>query len=541
MYSIQHLLDRFDGLKTGRSNFEYIWQEIADNLLGRRDFVTKRSPGERRDHRIYDSTAFKSTELLSAALHSMLTNTESTWFGLSLEDMDRMRHPDAVKWMEAATEITAISFSRPQANFTPQAHELYFDLVAFGTGAQYIEEVATQGAMFSSRPLQETYISEDRFGRVDTVFRKFELTARNAVAAFPDPGMGPRRFVHEGKPDELFEFLHVVLPNDQLVPGNKDWTGMPYSEYYISIQDKAPTQPVRGHWEMPYQTPRWVKDAGEMYGRGPGVVALPDAMMLNEMSRTTLKGAQKAVDPPGYMPNDGILSNLRFQPGGITIVDSNFFERTNGQPISFQQQVANVGLGVEMEERRAKSVQRAFHHELLQMFEDPRMTATQVLELSRTAQRLLSPVLGRQRVEYLEPMVERVFGINLRMGKFPEIPDVLQGQDIKIDYISPVSRAQKADEANAVTRVLSQALEVAQVDPSVMDNFDLDATFRYLAEANNVPSKVMSDPRVMKALREARAKQQEAQRKHEMMMEAGQMAARLEPGMAKAEQMRAAA
>src|SRR3546814_4077959 len=71
---------------------------------------------------------------------------------------------------------------------------------------------------------------------------------------------------------------------------------------------------------MPYMVPRWSKDAGEIYGRSPGWNALPDQKMLNEMSRTVLKAAQKAVDPPLMVADDGVLMPLRTHPGGINVV-----------------------------------------------------------------------------------------------------------------------------------------------------------------------------------------------------------------------------
>jgi hypothetical protein len=542
-YTPKELLTWYEALKTTRGNFETQWQRIADNMIGRRNFIAKTTPGQDRNWRIFDTTAFESLELLSSALHSMLTNTEARWFGISLEDPELSKHPDAALWLEQSTNLMRVAFSRPNANFTPQAHELYFDLVAFGTGNQFISNQEGEGAFFSTRPLSECYLSENVAGIVDTVFRCFEMTARQAFELFGEDDL-PEEAVkafEDGKFEQKAEYLHVVLPNPQIIPGNVDWTGMPFVSFHIDIRHKAFIGDIRGFWEMPYQTPRWEKDSGEIYGRGPGMVALPDVMMLNEMSRTTLKGAQKAVDPPSFVPNDGILSNIHLAPGGVTVVDAQLFRESRGQPVTWMPQSSNVNLGVEMENRRATQIRRAFHHELLQMFEDPRMTATQVLELSRTAQRMLSPVLGRQRVEYLEPMIERVFGIMLRAGQLPPIPDVLGGQSIKIDYISPVARAQKADEAGAVTRVLSQAMEASSVDPTVMDNFDLDVAFRFIAESNSIPSTILRDPRLVQAIRQQRAEQQEAQRKFEQAQQAAETGARLIPAVAKAEQLQAEA
>ncbi len=521
----EDLLRRFTDLENNRHTFENQWQEIADHMLGRRQFTTRDEiPGRKRMQRIYDTTAVNSVERLSAALHSLLTNTESRWFGITLEDFDRAKHPDAMFWLENATMRMRTEFERPDAGFTPQVHEMYYDLVALGTGVMFVEDLPGSGARFSSRPLAEIFLSENSAGRVDTVYRQFRLTHRQAMELWPNNPPREAAKMVEKKPEARADYLHSVFPNPVFIPGNLDASGKPFASVYLDKKDKDFIGDVGGFEEMPFLTPRWNKDSGEVHGRGPGVVALADAKMLNEISRTTLKGAMKAVDPPMYIPNDGISSNLNNMPGGVSTFDQNYLLQSRGQPVMFAPQAANVGLGVEMEERRANSIRRAFHHELLQMFEDPRMTATQVLELSRTAQRLLSPVLGRQRVEFLEPMLERVFGIMFRAGKFLPVPEVLQGQRIKIDYVSPVSRAQKADEANAVTRVLAQAVELSSVSEGVLDNFNIDEAIRFVAQQNQVPIRLMNDPRIVQQIREQRAAEQARQQQLALAMEAAKVA-----------------
>ena len=55
-------------------------------------------------------------------------------------------------------------------------------LGAFGTGALFIESSA-EGLRYRSIHLGEICIAENHQGVVDTVFRKFQLAARQAVLA----------------------------------------------------------------------------------------------------------------------------------------------------------------------------------------------------------------------------------------------------------------------------------------------------------------------------------------------------------------------
>ena len=66
-----------------------------------------------------------------------------------------------------------------RSNFQQEIHELYYDLVVFGTAALAIEKEMGQDIRFSARHIAEIYIAENHEGRVDTVYRKYELTAKS--------------------------------------------------------------------------------------------------------------------------------------------------------------------------------------------------------------------------------------------------------------------------------------------------------------------------------------------------------------------------
>lgn len=59
-------------------------------------------------------------------------------------------------------------------------------------------------------------------------------------------------------------------------------------------------------------------------------------------------------------------------------------------------------------------------------------------------------------------------------------------------------------------RTLETVLPLAEADPSVLDNFDLDEISRTLGEVNGMQSKLMRDVDAVLAIRDQRAKQQAA-------------------------------
>ena len=530
------LCRQFSDAQDRRRNWENLWQEIADHALMRRDFTVKREPGRQRGVRVYDTTSRDSNNLLAAALHSLLTNPATRWFDLRYMSEDLNEMDEAVWYLDQIKTLALNAFSRPQSGFTTQIAEVYNDLPGFGTGVMFIQEDIEHGPKFVSRPLSETFIDVDESGRIAVVFRNFQMRAWQAIEFFGEDDL-PEKIVKAAKADsnQEFEFLHIVQRRALPIPGNLDASGMPWESVYISMDGKDIVR-EGGFWENPYMVARWTVDAGEIYGRGPGVDALPEQKMLNAMWRTYIRNAEKAVDPPLLVDDDGVLpgSQLRVTPSSQIVVRN---DGGGGDPVRYLESRAQFPWASDIIESRSRKIEKAFHSEIIQAFQDPRMTATQVIELARLSQRILSPVLGRMQVELLEPMIERVIGILSRRPDFPAPPDFLGGEELKIEYVSPVARAQKASESQAILDSFSAAAAVSEADPSVMDNVDLDVAIRKIFEGNGVPVQVLRQRDDVAEIREAQAQLAEQQQQQEQMAQGGDTIAKLLPGIAKLSEM----
>jgi hypothetical protein len=498
----------------------------------RRDFTVQREPGRQRGIRVYDTTSRDSNNLLAAALHSLLTNPATKWFDLQFIAEELNEIDEATFYLDQVKTLALNAFSRPQSGFTTNIAEVYNDLPGFGTAVMFIEEDLEHGPRFVSRPLSETFVDVDHNGRIVTVYRNFKMKAWQAVDFFGEEDL-PKRVVESAKKDssQEFDLLHIVQRREIPRPGNLDASGMAWESLYMLLDQKEIIR-EGGYHEMPYMVPRWTVDAGEIYGRGPGVDALPEQKMLNAIWRTYIRNAEKAVDPPLLVDDDGVLpgSQLRVTPSAQIVVRNDGGSR---DPVRYLESRAQFQWSSDIIDNRSRKIEKAFHSEIIQAFQDPRMTATQVIELARLSQRILSPVLGRMQVELLEPMIERVVGILSRRSDFPEPPEFLAGQELKIEYVSPVARAQKASEAQAILDSFSAAAAVAEADPSVMDNIDLDVAVRKIFEGNGVPVQVMRQQAEVMARRAAQAQAMEQQQQQQQMMEGGDTIAKLLPGIAK--------
>jgi hypothetical protein len=495
------LLSRFDRLQGQRENWETHWQEVADYMQPRKADVTKRrARGDKRMEQVFDSSPIQAVELLAASLHGMLTNPSTPWFTLRFKDEEIENDDEAKLWLEASTDAMYTAFNR--SNFQQEIFELYHDLITFGTAAMFIEEDDDDIIKFSTRHINEVFIAENDKGRIDTIYRKFKISARAAIQKFGEAVSADVQTKAKKDPYEEIEILHAVYPRADFNPNKKDKANMPFESVYMEFKNGNELS-VGGFREFPFVVPRYLKASNEIYGRSPAMTALPDVKMLNEMSKTTIKAAQKQVDPPLLVPDDGFLLPVRTVPGGLNFYRSGTRDRI--EPLNIG---ANNPLGLNMEQQRRESIRAVFYVNQLMMQQGPQMTATEVIQRNEEKMRLLGPVLGRLQSELLKPLIDRVFAVLLRNNMLPQAPEFLSGRDVEIEYVSPLAKAQKSTELQSIMRAVEILGSLANVAP-VFDYVNFDNLVKHLADIVGVPQKILKTQSQVNAERQQQAQQQE--------------------------------
>ena len=531
----------FDKSKGNRANFDIEWQKVADEGIGRRQFTTRTvTKGLQRYGHIVDSTMRSSHQMLTGGLMGLLANPETAWHDLRAPD-DLIGMPEVDEWFRKATEINLRSFQRPEARWAASFSESLSDGTGFGTGALMTLADPVTGPYFMARPLPEIYIAEDERGNIDTVYREFMFTARQCQMAF---GSGPVKKMGttssetinkamEKEPEKEFQILQLIhkVTDPAAKIGNLALMDKEWRSVYMVLEPAEMLSEGAFH-ENPINVWRWGKEAGELYGIGPGWIALPDTQTLNRMRETILRTGQRNAEPPLLVPDDGILTQLNGAPNSINVIRTDLLLRAGGRPIIQPlPSGANMPITREIMNDMRDAVRQTFFANLLQLFNDPRMTATQVLELSAEAQRLMAPMLSRIKSELLDPTVNRVFQINLRLGRMPQIPQVLEGREFKVEYTSPVLRSQRQPEAQTVLQIWAAAGQIGQIDPSVFDNLDADESIRLIHDAMGGAPTIMRGAEQVEEIRKAQAemaKQQQAMQQAEQM---SQVAKNLPPEM----------
>ena len=314
---VVHLVKRKGKLKAQRGTWESNWQELTNLVLpNEADFNTERSRGGKRTTHVYDSTGIHANEMLAAGLHGMLTNPASNWFSLRIKD-DQNNLADsseAKQWLEDTTNVILSEIAAPSVAFSSHIHEYYLSLCSIGTACIFIgDPVNREGVSFRAIHIEEIFIAENADGIIDTVFRSFEMTVRQIVQKWGEKSLSPRiaKMYEKKDYDKQVQLLHCVYPREDMSKGKKAATMLPVASVYIDEKDKH-VLAEGGFDEMPYMVSRWSKAVGEVFGRSPAMTALPDIRMLQEIMKTTIKAAQKVVDPPLLVPDDGFIMPVKF-------------------------------------------------------------------------------------------------------------------------------------------------------------------------------------------------------------------------------------
>jgi len=511
--SYEYINKRYKTMESHRSTWEHHWQEILDYVLPRKAEVSfVRAKGQKRTEVLYDSTAITAVNLLAASLQGTLTSPSLPWFSLKLRDAELNLDRDVQLYLEDTAKRMYNVFN--ESNFNTEVHEMYLDLVSIGTGALFVEEskdgFRTGGIHFNALHIAEFYISENINGRVDTLYRKYKLSARQALQEFGEQNVGEKVLkAAKEKPDKEFNFIHGVEPTEDYERATGEVnTKLPFHSCHVCIEDKMKVK-LGGYEEFPYLVPRWSKATGEIFGRSPSYNALPDIKTLNKAVEIGLKAWAKAIDPPLLVQDDGVIGRVRMTPGGISVV------RNDGavKPL----QIGTNWQITDLKENQLRTaIRQAYYSDQLQLQDGPQMTATEVQVRYELMQRLLGPTLGRFQTEFLNPLIERVFGIMVRNNALTEQPEIADGATFDIEYVGPLARSQRMEEATAIDRVYQLVFNVAQADPSILDIVDNDTAVRVRAELLGVPKTVLRSEEDVAAIRANRAEQQQMQQEMQM-------------------------
>lgn len=513
------LIRRQEELANGRSNFNMSCQEINEIILPEPELFNNRNEIIAKYNKNLKNTQSQFTGIPNLAVlaygalaMSNLTPPGQKWHGLAsgIEDLDSQ---DSIKtYYDIVVNRMFSARNEPSVNFIGQIGMSYYSLAKYGNACLYIENTG-KGFWHKNIHISELYFTDNYQGLIDTIYRRFSLTARQIAQHFGVEKLSSKmKYELDKDSTETFSILHAVFPNENYDPWLPRLTKhMKYYSCWISIDDKQ-ILAEGGYRTQPYCIGRHMVQVGDVYGTGPAAITLPDLKSLNAISKAKLMVTKLLANPP-LLTGDEVES-YKLMPGGILKGGINY----DGKPMVIPVQLPNANelLRVEAQELIA-NINEAFGVDIIKTMTENTSVTPSPFEIAQRKQiesLKMTPTLGRLQTEFINPIIIRQFDIMNEDGMLPPMPDELKAMfhgDVfhKIEYLSPLAMAQRAQDGANVTQFMGNIDQLAQAFPTVLQQIDSDALTQYLADIYRIPPKLLRSPEQVAALQQQQMQQQQ--------------------------------
>jgi hypothetical protein len=461
---------------------------------------------------VFDTTAVEALKNLAAVLTAGLTPPMLKWLNGRIENKYIASQPEVKAWVNSV-ELHLLDrvFNNPHSGFAQQNHQFLKDLAGYGTSCMFAERV-NDIIIFNAIHLQQVYFLEDHAGRPDTVFRRYDMTARQLEAKFGEENLPSRVQTQlKSRPNEKVECVHIVMPKKDYVRMGGDNTREMSVHDFVSTHlclNEKHVMDVKGFYEMPYIIARWDKRTDEIYGIGPGIDALPNIFASNKLAKTLIEVAEKMGNPPIFMNDDSVARPLNLNAGGVNFVEFDQNGRPMVQPFDLRARPGDLDA---LLKGFQTAIRAAFFTDRMEQKEGTPVSATEILDNQQIRLSLTGPHINRIETEYLAPMVERAFYLEMRAGNLPPIPEILNGHTIRFEFASPLSKLQRSQELMAANKFLGATQVIWQSHPDALDVIKSDESLTYFADLAGYPQQLIRSDQEIAAVRQARAEQQQMQ------------------------------
>jgi hypothetical protein len=346
-------------------------------------------------------------------------------------------------------------------------------------------------------------------GQVDNVYRRMRLKGESIMRQWPDADI-PEALQKkiDQKPTDDLEFIEATVLDQK----RGDFC-------YHVIHKESKTEIVyRRMDESPWIVSRYAKVAGEIYGRGPLITALPDIKTLNKTLELLLKNASLAIAGVYTAADDGVLNpnTVKIIPGAIIPVARN--GGPQGESLKPLPRAGDFNVSQIIMNDLRLSIKRILLDESLPPDNMSARSATEVVERMKELSQNLGSAFGRLINETMIPLVTKILRVMDQRGLI-DLPLKVNGLEIKVSAVAPLAMAQSMED---VQSVLQYAQIVQQAGPQAQMTLKTDAMMDYIAEKLGIPQKIRNtqEERMMMQQQMAQAAQQMAQQAPEVIPEA---------------------
>ena len=111
-----------------------------------------------------------------------------------------------------------------------QLHQSYLELPVYGTACTLVRKHPDRVIALENLTVGEYWLADDQYGRINTLYRKFELSAQQMVAQFGlDAVSSGVRSAYKTNPFQRFPVVHAVEPRFDRDLSKRDALNLPWT------------------------------------------------------------------------------------------------------------------------------------------------------------------------------------------------------------------------------------------------------------------------------------------------------------------------
>jgi hypothetical protein len=517
-----------DKLFSRKASLDILWQTLAEQFYPERaDFTLQRIDGSEFADHLVESIPAQNRRDLASAMGSMLRPRGQKWF-MPKSRIPKKNTDNAKKWFEFIGEVQRQHLYRPLAQFRTAWQQGDDDFVSFGNAISALTEAHDRmGLFFETFHLRDCCWAEDRYHNVNVVHRKLKKDRRSIAERWGRDKLSQTdRDGLEKDPYHELDLRVTCMPladyettNYRLKKSNR---GFNFVCVYYDPTQKIILEEV-GYHEFPYLVRRWRTKSDSQYAYSPSaMLGLCDARLLQSQAQVILEAGEKIVDPPLVVTREAVLGDVNTYAGAITAIDARYDERS-GAAIQALKTEGNIPIGLEMKQDTREVLHGAWMLNKLTLQNDEEMTAYEtrerVAEYIRSATPIFEP-FEADNAQTLDLQFRILMRITVELSKggieqgpfapLSEIPEELQGVDVEYEFETPIQLAYRRQLALKAREIVEAVTPMAQIDPEVVDNFDLDAMSRDTSEAIGGKQTWLRDFELIQQRRQQRADEKAA-------------------------------
>jgi len=246
-----------------------------------------------------------------------------------------------------------------------------------------------------------------------------------------------------------------------------------------------------------------MKVAGEIYGRGPVLTALPDIKTLNKTLELLLKNASLAITGVYTAADDGVLNpaTVRIVPGAIIPVARN--GGSQGDALKPLPRAGDFNVSQIIINDLRANIKRTLLDESLPPDNMSARSATEVVERMKELAQNLGSAFGRLINETMIPIVSKMLEV-MDQGGLIDLPLRVNGLEVKVSPVSPLAMAQNMDEIGNIM----QFMQIAEsMGPEGKMAIKAGAVVDYVADKLGIPAILRNSPQERKEMVEKEMQQ----------------------------------